>query len=418
MNAYIISIGDELLIGQTINTNAAYIGERLSDNNITIKKVAAIADDEKAILDEFKIAYETCEIILVSGGLGPTHDDITRTCVVKFFETELIENKEVLENIEMLFKKRNRKVTELNKAQALVPKISTPIMNPRGTAPGMWIDKDDKFFVVMPGVPYEMKGMMEDFVIPSLTESLKNSGIVIQRRILQTTGIPESTLAERLGNIDELLQGSQLAFLPSIGGVKLRITTQAKSEEEANSRLTEIEQKIRAKAGRFIFGKDNDSLETVVAKLLTERDLKIATAESCTGGLIADTLTNISGSSNYFERGIVSYSNASKVELLRVDEDAIAEHGAVSLEVAMQMAAGIKATSGSDIGIAVTGIMGPTGATTEKPVGLVYIGYCDDNVCTVKKFVFGNERLLNKQRTLYAALDMVRKQLLGISLDA
>ncbi|MEJ2494449.1 MAG: competence/damage-inducible protein A, partial [Ignavibacteriaceae bacterium] len=358
MNAYIISIGDELLIGQTINTNAAYIGERLSDNNITIKKVAAIADDEKAILDEFKIAYETCEIVLVSGGLGPTHDDITRTCVVKFFETELIENAEVLENIEMLFKKRNRKVTELNKAQALVPKISTPIRNPRGTAPGMWIDKDDKFFVVMPGVPYEMKGMMEDFVIPSLTESLKNSGIVIQRRILQTTGIPESTLAERLGNIDELLQGSQLAFLPSIGGVKLRITTQAKSEEEANSRLTEIEQKIRAKAGRFIFGKDNDSLETVVAKLLTERDLKIATAESCTGGLIADTLTNISGSSNYFERGIVSYSNASKVELLRVDEDAIAEHGAVSLEVAMQMAAGIKATSGSDIGIAVTGIMG------------------------------------------------------------
>jgi len=418
MNAYIISIGDELLIGQTINTNAAYIGEKLSDNNITVSKIATVADNEKAILDEFKVAYDTCDIVLVSGGLGPTHDDITRTCVVKFFETELIENEEVLEDIETLFKKRNRKVTELNKAQALVPKVSTPIRNPLGTAPGMWIDKEDKYFVVMPGVPYEMKGMMEDFVIPSLTERLKNSGIVIQRRILQTTGIPEATLAERLGDIDELLQGSQLAFLPFIGGVKLRITTEAKTEEEANNRLTEIEQKIRAKAGRFIFGKDNDTLENVIAKLLTERDLKIATAESCTGGLIADTLTNISGSSNYFERGIVSYSNASKVELLRVDEDAIAEQGAVSLEVAMQMAAGIKATSGSDIGIAVTGIMGPTGATTEKPVGLVYIGYCDDNVCTVKKFIFGNDRLLNKQRTLYAALDMLRKQLLGISLDA
>lgn len=418
MNAYIISIGDELLIGQTINTNAAYIGEKLSDNNITVSKIATVADNEKAILDEFKVAYDTCDIVLVSGGLGPTHDDITRTCVVKFFETELIENEEVLEDIETLFKKRNRKVTELNKAQALVPKVSTPIRNSLGTAPGMWIDKEDKYFVVMPGVPYEMKGMMEDFVIPSLTERLKNSGIVIQRRILQTTGIPEATLAERLGDIDELLQGSQLAFLPFIGGVKLRITTEAKTEEEANNRLTEIEQKIRAKAGRFIFGKDNDTLENVIAKLLTERDLKIATAESCTGGLIADTLTNISGSSNYFERGIVSYSNASKVELLRVDEDAIAEQGAVSLEVAMQMAAGIKATSGSDIGIAVTGIMGPTGATTEKPVGLVYIGYCDDNVCTVKKFIFGNDRLLNKQRTLYAALDMLRKRLLGISLDA
>ena len=417
MNAYVISIGDELLIGQTINTNASYIGEKLAENNINVVKVATIGDDEKAILDEFKTAYEMGDIVLVSGGLGPTHDDITRTCVVKFFKTELIEDEEVLDDIETLFKKRNRKVTEINKAQALVPKISTPIRNSKGTAPGMWIDQNDKFFCVMPGVPYEMKGMMEDFVIPTLSESMKDSGITIKRRILQTTGIPESTLAERLGDIDELLQGSKLAFLPSIGGVKLRITSEAKTEEEANSMLTEIEQKIRAKAGRFIFGKDDDALEMVVAKLLTERDLKIATAESCTGGLIADTLTNISGSSNYFETGIVSYSNASKVELLHVDEDALAKHGAVSLEVAMQMAAGVKAVSGSDIGVAVTGIMGPTGATTDKPVGLVYIGYCDENVCTVKKFIFGNDRLLNKQRTLYAALDMVRKQLLGISID-
>jgi len=417
MNAYIISIGDELLIGQTINTNASYIGEKLSENDISIVKIATIGDDEKAVLNEFKTGLEESDIVLVSGGLGPTHDDITRTCVVKYFETELVENEEVLEDIKAIFKKRNREVTEVNRAQALVPEISTPIRNPRGTAPGIWIETDDKFFVVMPGVPYEMKGMMDDFVIPTLSERWKDSGIFIRRRILQTTGIPESTLAERLGDIDKLLQGSKLAFLPSIGGVKLRITTEASTEEDANSRLVEIEQKIRAKAGRFIFGKDNDTLEEVIAKLLIERDLKIATAESCTGGLIADTLTNISGSSSYFERGIVSYSNASKVELLRVDEDALAKHGAVSMEVAMQMAAGVKAISGSDIGISVTGIMGPTGATTDKPVGLVYIGYCDDNVCTVKKFVFGNERLLNKQRTLYAALNMLRKQLLGISLD-
>ena len=417
MNAYIISIGDELLIGQTINTNAAYIGEKLSENDINIVKVATIGDDEKAVLEEFKTGLEQGDIVLVSGGLGPTHDDITRTCVVKFFETELIENKEVLEDIETIFKKRNREVTDVNKAQALVPKIATPIRNHHGTAPGIWIEIEDKFFVVMPGVPHEMKAMIDDFVIPTLAERWKDTGTVIRRKVLQTTGIPESTLAERLGKIDELLQGSQMAFLPSIGGVKLRITAEAKTEDEANSRLTEIEQKIRAKAGRFIFGKDNDTLEDVIAKLLIERDLKIATAESCTGGLIANTLTNISGSSAYFERGIVCYSNASKVELLRVDEDVLVKHGAVSLEVAMQMAAGVKATSGSDIGIAVTGIMGPTGATTDKPVGLVYIGYCDDNVCTVKKFVFGNERLLNKQRTLSAALNIVRKQLLGISLD-
>ena len=416
MNAYIISIGDELLIGQTVNTNASFIGEKLSDININVSKIVAVGDDEKIIMDEFKSGLEKSDVVIVSGGLGPTHDDVTRTCVVKFFKTKLIENKEVLEDIETLFKKRNRKVTDVNKAQALVPEISTPIRNSLGTAPGMWIEKDNKIFAVVPGVPYEMEGMINEFVIPNLSEKSKGSRIK-KRRILQTTGIPESTLYERLGDLDELLEGAKLAFLPSIVGVKLRITVEAEDEKTANGRLTEIEQKIRTKAGRFIFGKDEETLEEVVGRLLKERDLKISTAESCTGGLIAHTLTNISGSSDYFERGVVCYSNASKVEILRVDEDVLMENGAVSMEVAMQMAEGVKSTSGSDIGISVTGIMGPTGATTDKPVGLVYIGYCDDKVCTAKKFVFGNERLLNKKRTTQMALDIVRKQLLGISLD-
>ena len=417
MKAYIISIGDELLIGQTTNTNAVFIGEKLSEININVIKICAIGDDEKAIMDEFKFGMEQSDLVIVTGGLGPTHDDITRSCVVKFFDTELVENEEVLENIKMLFSKRNREVTEVNRAQALVPKISEPIKNDHGTAPGMWIEKDNKIFVVMPGVPYEMKAMINNFVIPKISGMLKESGIVIKRSILQTTGIPESTLSERLGNLDEILDGAKLAFLPSIVGVKLRITTEAEDEETAKNRLVEIEQKIRTKVGRFIYGKDEETLEEVIGRLLIERDMKISTAESCTGGLIASTLTNISGSSAYFERGIVCYTNASKVEILRVDEDAIAKHGAVSMEVAMQMAEGVKSTSGSDIGISVTGIMGPTGATTDKPVGLVYIGYCDEKVCTAKKFIFGNERLLNKQRTMQAALNIVRKQLLGISSD-
>jgi nicotinamide-nucleotide amidase len=269
----------------------------------------------------------------------------------------------------------------------------------------------------MPGVPYEMKGMINNFILPKISGMLKESGIVIKRSILQTTGIPESTLSERLGDLDEILDGAKLAFLPSVVGVKLRITTEAQDEETAKNRLVEIEQKIRTKVGRFIYGKDEETLEEVIGRLLVERDMKISTAESCTGGLISSTLTNISGSSAYFERGIVCYTNASKVEILRVDEDTITKHGAVSMEVAMQMAEGVKSTSGSDIGIAVTGIMGPTGATTDKPVGLVYIGYCDEKVCTAKKYIFGNERLLNKRRTMQAALNMVRKQLLGISLD-
>jgi len=417
MKAYIISIGDELLIGQTTNTNAVFIGEKLSEININVIKIVAISDDEKSILDEFKLGMEKSDLVIVTGGLGPTHDDITRSCVVKFFDTELVENQEVLENINTLFSKRNRELTEVNRAQALVPKISEPIKNDQGTAPGMWIEKNNKIFIVMPGVPYEMKAMINNFILPKLSGLLKESGIIIKRSILQTTGIPESTLSERLGDLDDILNGSKLAFLPSIVGVKLRITTEAEDEETAKNRLVEIEQKIRTKVGRFIYGKDEETLEEVIGRLLIERDMKISTAESCTGGLIANTLTNISGSSAYFERGIVSYTNASKVEILRVDEDTLAEHGAVSMEVAMQMAEGVKSTSGSDIGIAVTGIMGPTGATTDKPVGLVYIGYCDEKVCTAKKFIFGNERLLNKQRTLQAALNMVRKQLLGISLD-
>jgi len=417
MKAYIISIGDELLIGQTTNTNAVFIGEKLSEININVIKICAIADDEKAIMDEFKFGMEQSDLVIVTGGLGPTHDDITRSCVVKFFDSELVENQEVLENIKMLFSKRNRELTEANRAQALVPKISEPIKNDQGTAPGMWIEKDNKIFIVMPGVPYEMKSMINNFVLPKISGMLKESGIVIKRSILQTTGIPESTLSERLGDLDEILNGAKLAFLPSIVGVKLRITTEAEDEETAKNRLVEIEQKIRTKVGRFIYGKDEETLEEVIGRLLIERDMKISTAESCTGGLIASTLTNISGSSAYFERGIVCYTNASKVEILRVDEDTLAKHGAVSMEVAMQMAEGVKSTSGSDIGIAVTGIMGPTGATTDKPVGLVYIGYCDEKVCTAKKFIFGNERLLNKQRTMQAALNMVRKQLLGISSD-
>jgi nicotinamide-nucleotide amidase len=417
MNAYIISIGDELLIGQTTNTNAVFIGEKLSEININVIKIVAVADNEESIMDEFKLGIEKSDLVIVTGGLGPTHDDITRACVVNFFDTELVENEEVLENINMLFSKRNRELTEVNRAQALVPKISEPIKNMHGTAPGMWIEKNNKIFIIMPGVPYEMKAMMNNFILPKLSGLLKESGIVIKRSILQTTGIAESTLSERLGDLDEMLGGAKLAFLPSIVGVKLRITVEAEDEETAKNRLVEIEQKLRTKVGRFIYGKDEETLEEVIGRLLIERDMKISTAESCTGGLIASTLTNISGSSAYFERGIVCYTNASKVEILRVDEDTLAKQGAVSMEVAMQMADGVKSTSGSDIGIAVTGIMGPTGATTDKPVGLVYIGYCDEKVCTAKKFSFGNERLLNKQRTMQAALNMVRKQLLGISLD-
>jgi nicotinamide-nucleotide amidase len=267
----------------------------------------------------------------------------------------------------------------------------------------------------MPGVPFEMKGMMEDFVIPKLSGITKESVPVSKKLILQTTGIPESVLFERLGNLEELLGNAKLAFLPNQYGVKLRITVSEQSEDEALKKLNEIEQKIRTKVGRFIFGRGEETLEEVIGRLLSDRGLTVAVAESCTGGEICSRITNVSGSSKYFERGIVTYSNASKVELLKVSEDTLAKVGAVSLEVAMQMAEGVRAVSGADIGISTTGILGPTGATTNKPVGLVYIGYCDEKVCTAKQFLFGDDRILNKQRATQAALEMLRRQLLGIS---
>jgi len=417
MNAHIITIGDEILIGQTLNTNAAYIGSEISKLQINIQKTSVVGDDENAILKEFQECWEKNSLLIVTGGLGPTNDDITRQCIVKFFNTELVNSKEVLDDIKNLFKKRGRELTKVNENQALVPKIAEVIRNERGTAPGYWIEIEEKIFIAMPGVPYEMSAMMKSFVIPNLKEKIHNLSSFTIRRTLQTTGIPESNLYEKLGDLDELLDGSKLAFLPSQFGVRLRITVEEKTEDLAKNKISEVEQKIRSKAGRYIYACEDETLEEVVGRLLKDRGLTIAVAESCTGGHLSNLLTNINGSSDYFERGIISYSNASKVELLRVNEDTIAEHGAVSMEIARQMAEGIKSISGTDIGFSVTGIMGPTGAVPGKPVGLVYIGFCDDKQCTSKKFQFGEDRLLNKQRTAYAALEMVRRSLLGIPLD-
>lgn len=413
MKAYLISIGDELLIGQTINTNAAFIGSVLSDINIEVIKSSVVGDNLENILNEFQEAFQKADVVITTGGLGPTHDDITRNAVIKFFNTELVMNEKVLEDVTEFFKMRGRELTDLNKQQALIPRNSIPIKNTKGTAPGFWIEDRNKYFIVLPGVPIEMKEMMNNYVIPELKRKIK-SDLITQRLILQTTGIPESVLYERLGNIDELLDGGKLAFLPNQYGVKIRITVQEEDENKCANKLVEIEQRIRSKVGRFIYARGEELLEETVGKILTERNLSLAVAESCTGGFIASRLTDISGSSNYFERGVVAYSNAAKVEILKVDEDVIQKFGAVSPEVAMQMAEGIRAISGADIGISTTGILGPTGATFNKPVGLVYIGYCDEKVCYSKKFLFGNDRIINKQRASQAALEMLRRNLLRI----
>ncbi|PID59702.1 MAG: competence/damage-inducible protein A [Ignavibacteriae bacterium] len=415
MKIHIISIGNELLNGQTVNSNASFIGNLLNENNYAVSSVSVIADNEDVIFNEINTSMIKNDVVILTGGLGPTHDDVTLSAVVKSFKTKLVENEDVLQDIKAIFEKRKRKLTETNIKQALVPEISEPIRNSYGTAPGICINKDKKLFFALPGVPIEMQAMMTEFVVSKISEKFKRA-YFSKTTTLLTTGIPESFLYDEIKLIDEIEKGN-LAFLPNQFGVKIKINTSDENEEKATEKLFEIEQKIRLKIGRYIYGKDTQTLEEVVGKLLKDRALTIAIAESCTGGLISSRITNVSGSSEYFERAMIAYSNGAKVEQLGIDEDLLHKFGAVSLEVARLMAEGIKSVSVTDIGLSVTGIMGPGGATDDKPVGLVYIGICDENVCTAKEFRFGDNRLLNKDRTSQAALEMLRRNLLGISYD-
>lgn len=416
MRAEIISIGDELLIGQVINTNQAFIAEQLNSVGISVYRMTTVGDDEQAILASFQRASEEAEVVTVTGGLGPTHDDITRTAVCKFMNTDLVVDHQALENIKQLFARRGYALTSLNEDQARVPRGCTVIQNYLGTAPGYFFDRNGKYLIVMPGVPFEMKAMMEHFVIPYFQN--KVSGLVIRHRTLKTTGIPESYLAERIGDVKELFgdqSGITLAYLPSPLGVRLRITAKGTSNEEVQMKITAIEEKLRSKAGKYIYGADDEELEHVVGRLLTERKLKIAVAESCTGGLIADRITDVSGSSNYFERGLITYSNESKVSELGVPAELIQQHGAVSRELAEAMAYGVREKSAVDIGLSTTGIAGPTGGSAEKPVGLVWIGYSDKQETFALKFNFGDQRRRVKERAAQAALELVRRRLLKIN---
>ena len=412
MKAIVISIGDEILIGQVLNTNAAYISEKLNSVGIEAARILTVGDDEVEILNAFKEYYSRYDIIIVTGGLGPTQDDVTRSAVCKFFDLKLISSKEVRHNVEEFLKKRNRNWSDAAENQTLFPAGAKVIPNKYGTAAGEFFERDTKYFIVLPGVPYEMESMMEDFVIPFFLEIKMNRYIL--HRTLMTTGIAESELAGRLGNLDNILQGAKLAFLPSPTGVRLRITISGTGKNQCENKIQTIESHIREKANKFIYGVDEESLEEVLGRILAERKLTIAIAESCTGGMIAHKITNVPGSSRYFERAIVAYSNQSKINQLHVPKELIEKHGAVSKEVAEAMAFGIRQNAETDIGISTTGIAGPTGGTQEKPVGLVWIGYSDAKETIALKFNFGDGRLRIKERASQAAMDFVRRKILKI----
>jgi nicotinamide-nucleotide amidase len=410
MTSEILTIGDELLIGQIINTNQAYVAEQLNLINIRVERMTTVGDDMQEVLEAFASAWGRHDVVIVTGGLGPTHDDITKKAVCTFFDSDLVSNAAVRAHIEEFMKRRNTLWSAAAEEQTMVPRKAEIVWNPLGTAAGMLFRDAKKRFIVLPGVPYEMKEMMDHSVIPMLAPLAE--GMVIRHRTLRTTGIPESALAQQLGNIEEMLQGAKLAFLPSPAGVRLRISVFDSDPVVADRRIREVEERIRAKAERHIYGVETEELEEIVGRLLKDRGKRIAVAESCTGGTVLQRLTNVSGSSGYVDRGAVTYSNESKEEMLGVPPALIAAHGAVSREVAEAMAAGVREIAGVDIGLSVTGIAGPTGGTAEKPVGLVWIGYADAGSVLAVRFQFGGNRGIVRERAAAAALELVRRKLL------
>lgn len=413
MQAEIISIGDELLIGQTINTNASWMGEKLSLIGIPVKNGQTISDDRKSIIQAFDLAFSRSELILVTGGLGPTKDDITKVVLCEYFETTLEINNEALDRITSYFVKRGRPMLDVNIQQAALPKSCKVIHNSYGTACGMWFEKDGRILISLPGVPYEMKGMMEDQILSDLKNFFKSESIFHQT--ILTTGIGESFLAEKISDIeDEIHQnGFGLAYLPSPGIVKLRITSAngLKDQDKIQSLLNKIKDRIP----QFVFGKENETLSAVVGKLAIENSLTIGTVESCTAGGIANSLVQTAGSSAYFMGALVTYSNEMKTKLAGVNQLSLKNFGAVSEEVVREMSLGGREKLGVDLCVSVSGIAGPDGGTDEKPVGTVWISVASKKGVLNKKFNFGDNRERTIQMTIFAALNMLRCHILEIN---
>ena len=407
--AVILTIGDELLIGQTIDTNSAWMATVLNQAGITVKRRVAVGDDWKEIWDALTAEGKAADIVLITGGLGPTSDDITKPLLCDFFGGKMIKDKAALDNvIEIFSKKLNRPLLERNLKQAEVPDNCRVIQNKRGTAPGMWFEKEETIFVSMPGVPHEMKGMMAEDVIPALVNRFKLSPV--QHRTLLTAGIGESFLAELLLEFEAALPNDyKLAYLPNYGMVRLRLTglDGTKDPEEIETLFEQLKALVK---DHLVVDQDL-TLQETIAKVLLEKKKTLAIAESCTGGYISHLITMLPGSSAYYLGGVVSYSNEMKIDVLGVQPDTISQFGSVSVETATQMAQGIRKQTGADFSLATSGIMGPTGGTPEKHVGFVCVAFCSSERTSTTTFQFRFDRKRNIELTAAHALDFLRKNM-------
>jgi nicotinamide-nucleotide amidase len=410
ITAEILTIGDEILYGQILDTNAQWMSSELDQLGIKVIRKTTVGDNEEDILAAFSQAEAKADLVLITGGLGPTNDDLTMPTLAKYFNSEIILDDNVLRHVKDFFEKRGRDFTELNRRQALVPKAAVVIHNELGTAPCTWLERDGKVFVSMPGVPHEMKNLMKELVIPKVRSFFKTP--VIYHRLIKTVGIGESFLAEKIKDWEASLPAHvSLAYLPSIGHVKLRLTAVGEDREALKSDVQKLIDQLMPLAENYIYGYDRTTLEEAVGQMLLAQKKTIALAESCTGGFIQHKITTIPGSSAYFQGGIVPYHNQFKIEQLGVQAKTLEEYGAVSEECVKEMAERVREKFNADIGAASSGVAGPDGGSDEKPVGTVWIAYADGKQTIAKKLQLTQNRLLNIEITEISVLNLVRKSL-------
>ena len=403
----IITIGDEILIGQIVDTNSAWMAQKLNEEGIDVRQITSISDDPVHIAEALSESGEKVRLVLVTGGLGPTRDDRTKTTICNFFDTRLVESSEVLQHILDLLGPRGVTINTLNRDQALVPQSAIVLPNKMGTAPGLWLKKKDCVYVFMPGVPFEMKNLMESEVFPRIRKEFHT--LPILHRTVQTFGLAESMLAERIAEWESKLpEFVQLAYLPNPESIRLRLSARGEDKQYLEIVIKEKIKELSVIIPQYIFGFEEDTLAGNIGELLKERGLTVSTAESCTGGFIAHSITSIPGSSVYFKGSVVAYSNDIKTGILGVPENTIEANGAVSKEVVEEMAIRARELLGTDYAIATSGIAGPAGGTPQKTVGMVWIAVAGPDSIISKVYNFGNNRERNIIRSSQTALNMLR----------
>lgn len=416
MKVSIINIGDELLIGQVVNTNASWMSQHFLANGMDVAKVFVISDNKDDINNTLQIALQMSEAVVITGGLGPTKDDITKKTLCDYFGSELVEDEATFEIISSIFKRRGYPMTDTNRQQALLPKCCTVLLNKRGTAPGMWFEQNGKVVVSLPGVPFEMQYLMEEEVIPRMLGYFKVGAIIHKNIIFH--GIGESFLSDKIEDWElSLPKTIRLAYLPKAGMLRLRLTARGTDKITLETDINTSLKGLYSLVGEYIMGEDAESLAEIVAQTMKNNTKTLAVAESCTGGAIASSITSMAGASEYFKGCVVAYSNEVKRKILGVKAETLAKYGAVSEETVKEMVSGVISNMGTDYAVATTGIAGPGGGSKEKPVGTVWIAVASKNEIHIQKMSFGDDRLRTIERTINQTfanlLKLMSKELCG-----